>query len=392
MAGGGDAYVVRQDMRGHPAFRGGHAPLGRFDVELTERCNNACIHCCINLPADDAAAMSRELSTGEWKGILRQAADLGAMGVRFTGGEPLLRRDFAELYLYARRLGLRVQLFTNGRLITPELADLWVRVPPGKAIEISVYGMSAVSYEAVTCRKSAYEEFCRGVGLLRERKVPFILKGALLPQNKGDMVAFEKWAREVAGMNEPPSCSMFFDLRCRRDSPAKNRLIESLRMAPEEGVEMLARDKEQYRDGMREFCGRFMGAHGDRLFYCGAGHGGCVDAYGMFQVCMGVRAPELAYDLRKGSLKDALARVFPAIREMRTDNPAYLTRCGHCFLGGLCEQCPGKSWSEHGTLDTPVEYLCQVAHAQARHLGLLARDEHAWDVTDGRQRVEKLCR
>ena len=33
---------------------------------------------------------------------------------------------------------------------------------------------------------------------------------------------------------------------------------------------------------------------------------------------------------------------------------------------GLCEQCPAKSWSEHGTLDTPVEYHCEMAHAQAR--------------------------
>jgi len=37
-----------------------------------------------------------------------------------------------------------------------------------------------------------------------------------------------------------------------------------------------------------------------------------------------------------------------------------------------------KSWEEHGTLDTPVEYLCEVAHAQARYLGLVKESEKAW--------------
>ena len=76
---------------------------------------------------------------------------------------------------------------------------------------------------------------------------------------------------------------------------------------------------------------------------------------------------------------------------MRATNPDYLERCARCFLKGLCEQCPAKSWTEHGTLDTPVEYLCQVAHAQARYLGLLAEGEQAWEVADWRQRIDTLA-
>ncbi len=65
---------------------------------------------------------------------------------------------------------------------------------------------------------------------------------------------------------------------------------------------------------------------------------------------------------------------------MKACDPDYLRRCGCCFLKGLCEQCPAKSWMEHGTLDTPVEYLCQVAHAQAIYLGLLEEKEHTWEM------------
>jgi sulfatase maturation enzyme AslB (radical SAM superfamily) len=67
------------------------------------------------------------------------------------------------------------------------------------------------------------------------------------------------------------------------------------------------------------------------------------------------------------------------LHELRATNPEYLRRCAKCFLKGLCEQCPAKSWAESGTLDTPVEYLCEVAHAQARYLGWLGKHEQGWE-------------
>jgi len=98
----------------------------------------------------------------------------------------------------------------------------------------------------------------------------------------------------------------------------------------------------------------------------------------------------MTYDLGSGSLRDALTRFFPVLRERKATNPDYLARCARCFLKGLCEQCPAKSWAENGTLDSPVEYLCRVAHAQARDLGLLREGEKAWEVSDWRNRIERL--
>ena len=308
-----------------------------------------------------------------------------------TGGEPLLRADFAELYLYARRLGLQVMLFTNGRLITPELADLLARVPPLKKVEISVYGMHPESYDAVACAPGAFAEFQRGVELLQERRIPFVVKSVLLPPNRAELDEFEAWTATIPWMEGSPSYAVFLDLRTRHDSPAKNRLIRSLRFSPEEGVALAARRADTYRRGMAQFSAGFMGPPGDRLFACGAGETGCVDAYGAYQMCMLLRHPDTVYDLKQGTLREALTETFPRLRELRATNPAYLKRCARCFLKGLCEQCPAKSWSEHGTLDTPVEYLCQVAHAQARYLRLVAEGERAWEVADWRERIETLA-
>ena len=385
------AYVNKVNAARHRLWQERSPLLGSLDLELTERCNNNCIHCCINLPMADDGARQRELSTTAIKGILSETAALGALSVRFTGGEPLLREDFIDLYLHARRLGLKVLLFTNARLITPELADLFARIPPLAKIEVTVYGMKPESYEAVSRVPGSYEEFRRGVGLLRERNVPFVVKGALLPPNRAEMESFEAWAATLPAMDKPPSYSMFFDLRGRRDSSTKNRLIQSLRLKPEDGVAVLKRKGEAYVKEMREFCAKFMGPPGDRLFACGAGYGACVDAYGMLQPCLLLRHPEMVYDLHNGSLKDALTNFFPRLREeTRALNPDYLARCARCFLKGLCEQCPAKSWAEHGTLDTPVEYFCQVAHVQAMDLGLLRAGECAWEIENWKGRITRI--
>jgi radical SAM protein with 4Fe4S-binding SPASM domain len=373
-------YAVKRSLSKQPLFVGKRPLLSHLDIELTERCNNACMHCYINLPAQAVQAARRELTTGQWKDILQQTADLGALSVRFTGGEPLLRDDFAEIYLYTRRLGMKVMLFTNARLITPELADLLARVPPLKKIEISVYGMHPESYDAVACAQGAFAEFRRGVDLLWERQIPFVVKPVLLLPNSAELPEFENWAASIPWMDKRPSYSIYLDLRTRRDSSARNRLITSLRLPAEEGVKLLARNADAYRKGMAQFCAGFIGPPGDRLFSCPAGESGCVDAYGVYQMCMLLRHPQMTYDLKQGSLREALTEVFPRFRETHAANPEFLNRCAHCFLKGLCEQCPAKSWTEHGTLDTPVEYLCEVAHAQARYLGLLEVGERAWEI------------
>jgi radical SAM protein with 4Fe4S-binding SPASM domain len=131
----------------------------------------------------------------------------------------------------------------------------------------------------------------------------------------------------------------------------------------------------------------FMGPSGDRIFNCGAGQLPCVDAYGYAHPCLPLRHVRTAVDLHKTTLDKALKELFPAKIGMRATNPDYLRRCACCFLKGLCEQCPAKSWTEHGTFDTPVEYLCSVAHAKARYLGLLGEHEHGWEVVNWKERL-----
>lgn len=381
-------YVIKKRISKTSIWQDNRPILCDLTVELTERCNNDCIHCYINAPTNELNAKQKELSSDEIKEILKEAVSLGCITVRFTGGEPLLRDDFEEIYVFARKSGLKVGIFTNATLITPRLARLFAYIPPLQKIEVSIYGMKRDSYESVTRSPGSFEDAWKGINLLLEHKIPFILNGVFFPWNKDEIEEFETWASTIPWMDGPPAYSVYFDLHCRRDEE-KNRVIRRLRLSKGEVLERLIHRDNKCSELMKEFYLKFTRPPGDKLFFCDIGLGeGCVDAYGCFLPCIMLRHPNTTYDLRKGSLKDALTVFFPKVRQFKASSPLYYKRCARCFLRGFCEQCPAKSWMEHGDLDTPVNYFCEIAHAQAVFFGLLKEGELAWEVEDWRERIK----
>jgi PqqA peptide cyclase len=80
-------------------------------AELTHRCPLRCPYCSNPLDLQRASA---ELDTATWKRVFAEAAALGVLQVHFSGGEPLVRRDLAELVAHATKVGLYVNLITSG--------------------------------------------------------------------------------------------------------------------------------------------------------------------------------------------------------------------------------------------------------------------------------------
>ena len=80
-------------------------------AELTYRCPLQCPYCSNPL---DFSQQGAELSTAEWLEVFRQARELGAAQLGFSGGEPLVRQDLAELIKGARDLGYYTNLITSG--------------------------------------------------------------------------------------------------------------------------------------------------------------------------------------------------------------------------------------------------------------------------------------
>jgi pyrroloquinoline quinone biosynthesis protein E len=86
-------------------------------AELTYRCPLQCPYCSNPL---DFARSHDELSTAEWIEVFRQAREMGAAQLGFSGGEPLVRQDLVELIAAARGLGYYTNLITSGIGLTEE--------------------------------------------------------------------------------------------------------------------------------------------------------------------------------------------------------------------------------------------------------------------------------
>lgn len=80
-------------------------------AELTYACPLQCPYCSNPL---NYAHINDELSTEDWKRVLKQSREMGAVQLGFSGGEPLLRSDLIELVQYSHQLGYYSNLITSG--------------------------------------------------------------------------------------------------------------------------------------------------------------------------------------------------------------------------------------------------------------------------------------
>src|SRR5208282_4918618 len=165
-----------------------------FDLEVTARCNNNCRHCYINRPAGDLLARESELTVKEISGIAEQAVELGAVWCLITGGEPLLRADFADLYLMLKRKGLLISVFTNATLVNEEHIALFKKYPP-RDIEVTVYGVTRDIYETVTRKPGTFDKFMRGLNLLMASGVHVRLKAMAIQSNLAEQSAIAEFCR-----------------------------------------------------------------------------------------------------------------------------------------------------------------------------------------------------
>ncbi len=114
----------------------------------------------------------------------------------------------------ASRVPCRELLFDRSGKIADVLDDFVTGLEP---LEVTLYGMTPEAYEALSRAPGSFDAAMAGIGLLRDRKVPFIVKGAFLPAVGGDLASFEKWTKAVLGMDRPPSVSAFYVLHARED-------------------------------------------------------------------------------------------------------------------------------------------------------------------------------
>jgi MoaA/NifB/PqqE/SkfB family radical SAM enzyme len=350
-------------------IEGRRIPLS-FDLEATARCNNNCRHCYINLPPGDKAALRDELTLDEISHIADQAVSLGSLWCLITGGEPLLREDFFDLYRVLKSKGLLVSVFTNACLITEKHIELFRDYPP-RNIEITVYGATDETYERVTRISGSYAAFHRGLALLLEGGINVNLKTMALRSNVHELPAIACFCRERTKdfFRFDPMLHLRYDGNAER-----NEDIRAERLSAEEIIAIDEADPKRSAALEKRCSTPEMAIPSqeltDRLFQCHAGgESFAVSCNGLFRLCPSLWQRDCLYDLRRGTLAEAWFDFVPRVLARTSTNHGFLEKCRVCPLMNQCQWCPAHAHLECGRMDEPCEYFCRVAHKRSEAFG-----------------------
>ena len=326
-------------------------------IEITRRCNNRCVHCYSNLPLTDQSARRNEMRAAEHYRILDELEVAGCLWVLFTGGEIFARRDFLDIYAYAKQQGFLITLFTNGTLITPDIADYLVQMPPFY-IEITLYGRTRETYEKVTGVAGSYDRCLEGIRLLTERKLPLKLKSMALTVNQSEIWQMKRFAEEDLGLE------FRFDALINPRYDCSQRPL-GVRLAPVDVVKLDLLDPKRVAE-WQKFAAKFGGpprsdTEARQLWRCGGGlNAFAIDPYGKMRMC--AMSQDDAYDLRHGSFEQGWE---PALYQLRQKSITRQTKCVTCGIRSMCGMCPANAQLECLDAEAPVDFLCQVAHLRA---------------------------
>jgi len=345
----------------HHRQAGERVPL-QVSIEVTRRCPLECLHCYNNLPMGDLDAKRREMTKEEHFRVLDELVEMGCFWILYTGGEIFARKDFLEIYTYAKQKGFLITLFTNGTIINEQIADYLAEWPPF-AIEITLYGRTRETYEALTAIPGSYDRCLRGIKLLQERGLPLKLKTVATSINKHEVMAMWQFAQEELGVEFKMDGQINPRIDCSQSPLA-------VRLTPEELVALdmaFPKGKDEYlRLAKHDLETPLVPARADKVYFCGGGMNSfAINAYGEIGIC--VISQQETFDVRGVSVSEVWNHALLGVRNRKRTR---LSKCVECRIQSICGMCPANGEMENGDKESPVEFLCHVAHLRAAVVGV----------------------
>jgi radical SAM protein with 4Fe4S-binding SPASM domain len=335
---------------------------------LTNACNLRCQHCYqrADKPTPD------ELSTEEAKRIIDQLDEANVSSIAFSGGEPLMRRDFFEVSEYAASKGIYVSVATNGTLLTKKNVKR-LKQAGVEYVEVSLDGADAETHDSFRGVKGAFDRTLKGIRnavevglytgiatvstrnnlyeipdiieLAKELGVDRVIIFNFVPTGRGEEIVdldlspeqrenlLKYLYKELSGGGiEVLSTAPQYARVCIQQSPAEGRNIS----APTHFAALNLNNRtRQLAD--------FLGGCGAGRLYC------AVQPNGLVTPC--VFMPIVVGDLRKQSMKEIW--VTSKVLSDLSNRDALKGRCGHCPYKYICGGCRARAYAYHGDYLAP---------------------------------------
>lgn len=335
-----------------------HPINGTF--ELTLRCNLRCKMCMFrHADSENSRLIAGELNAEQWADMAQQAADAGTVSLLLTGGEPMVREDFIQVYEGIYQKGFLLTLYTNATLVTPKILETLQKMPPHR-IGVTLYGACNADYEKICGCKDGFDRAMDGLAQLLTLPSAMEVRMTLIQDNYHQADAIEKLIRERFGLPVTHTSFVYKSVRGGCMHP------EECRMTPEQMVDLTYdRAMQELRKKIPEEMRPFLkvkvmeestcpeGKEHASLMGCSAG----MDSYtvtwdGKLQGCQMLDA--FCVDTREIGFQKAWEQ-YPAT--VRIPEPE--EECRNCEFAADCQVCPAVAMAETGTLQGSSPYICE---------------------------------
>jgi MoaA/NifB/PqqE/SkfB family radical SAM enzyme len=350
------AYLKPREVKEIPRL-----PLEGY-LDLTYRCNNNCRHCWLRIP-QNSPERKNELTFEEIKNLVDDARKMGCRNWSISGGEPMLRPDFAEIFDYVTRKSISYSLNTNGTLITPKIARLMRR---NGSKMVALCGSNAEVHDHITRNPGSFEATMQGFSNLKEAGANFTIQ--LIPM-RDNYHQFHRMITLAESLSPYWRVGAPWLWLSASGDQEKNKEIMRQRLEPGDVIELDKPDLsfEEWMEEKEDH--RYLQTKKDNCLFTS-----CIkerrdfhiDPYGKMTFCCFIKDHRLRYDLRKGSFRQCWEEFIPSLADKVKVTKEYQENCGSCKLRKDCRWCPVYGYLEHRRFSAKVDYLCCVAKENRR--------------------------
>lgn len=334
------------------------------NFELTARCNFNCPMCYVHMTDQQVKESGKELTANQWLKLAKEARDMGMVFVLLTGGEPLVRKDFFEIYHGMKEMGLLISINSNGSMLRGEILEKFLQDPPLR-FNISLYGGSNETYRNM-CGIPAYDTVKENIRALKNAGVDVSLNLSITSFNCNDLEQIYKDATEL-DVNVRASSYMYPPIRingeqygCGNRMSAKDAAKFSvnwgrIRFSDEEFCHR-ARNMQKIVEQEREGCPVEIGEG----VSCRAGSTSFWVTWDGRMLPCGMMTTPIVYPVTQG-----FASAWQELRQ-KTSQIRTPSECVNCDHKDICGVCAAVCFTETGKFDSVPCYICEKTREQVR--------------------------
>ena len=311
-------------------------------MELTPRCNMNCVHCYLQ-----NSHKCEELSYQHIVDILDILCNKGILFITFTGGGILTRKDFIDIYMYAKKKGFLIELFTNGYLFTNEIISFLKEYPP-LLVDVSLYGSCEETYKKITGISGAFEIVLDNCKKLTSIGGRVALKSPIMTFTYQEIPKM----KEIATNLHVP-IRFNFEILSTID---KNNNTKEYQIPV---ANIFQYEVEDYNSQIKKHSGFNYPRNHNKIFNCNVGlNSFVIDYEGNMCPCMKFR--HRGKSLNKQNFDD-IWKDFEKYSHLQA-TPNFW--CNQCEASGYCDICPAECEFLYGDMEYRTKKMCNLAKAK----------------------------